>query len=925
MSTTWLESHGIRIEARSKTWVRVAVPLSRVRITGEDPEVAKVELPLRPVPLDCAYGMGSVVSQGVALTYADSFQAHNFTGAGIKIAIVDGGFIDLDSAIVHGELPASTIDIELPGNDGNPITTVTNHGTCVAEQAMGMAPGATLYCIQVADQVDMENTRDTLKARGIRVANLSVGWFGGGYYNDSGQIDRIVDSSHDIDSVFWAVAAGNQAQAHWRGPWLNSSGGATLFFSSVDSFLTVTDSVDSETVSLNFNWNQYSSTQGPATDLYLYLYNKNGTLVDSSTDVASPTEGEPMQELSFVYCTAQGPYSVKVVKHSGPTTNLNMTLFALADYATLTYPSTKAYAGPGSSLCEPGDCHGAFTAGAVNQAYYDSASPPIEFYSSRGPTTDGREKPDIAATNMTSCYINGGTAVASGTSFSSPTVAGAAALLLQRYAPLSIVKIADTLRAWAKHAPSGGWDSAYGAGLLNLKYPSAPPVLSSPTNNTTGIPVSGGCSLTWGTLPGAASYTLQVSTSTSFSTTVVDLSSLTVSQSALSVTLAGGTTYYWRVQGVFTACCTGPWSSAWSFTTTGVHLTVPLLSGWNLSSLNIHPTDSTTKGIFSGFRGFLLVKDGSGDLYCPSLGIDQIDTFRTGRGYQIYTDSADDTLRLSGSPVAVASTPISLQASVWSIIAYLPQTNMPIATALAGISGQIILAKDNEGNVYWLDTGINSIDTMRVGQGYWIVTSAAATLTYPAGAAKLLSGEKMFLNPGTPRHYPKHPVTGNNASFYADRIELAGRAASDNCEVGAFDTKGALVGAGIVTGGRTAFAIWGNDRLISAGGGCSPPKESASGYGMVQGNIHWKATGGDAAPMVPIRSSWQRLSVPGRRCLQHSTSRVTPTRSGSVTISFDARQLPVWPGRRLPFLSTTLMAASSTNWQRVTTSRAAIP
>jgi hypothetical protein len=1086
VSAAWLESRGITVEARSRTWLRVNVPLRLVRTVADDPQVARIELPLRPVPTDCAYGMGNVVSQAVGLTYADSFQAHNFTGSGVKIAVVDAGFLDIDSAIAHGELPASTVQIELPGNDGVSIGSVTDHGTAVAEHAMDMAPGATLYCLQVADQVDMENTRDTLKARGIRIANHSLGWFGASYYNDSGPIDRIVDSSHDVDSVFWAVAAGNEAQAHWCGPWLNASGETTLYFSTVDSALKVTDATDSESVNLILNWNQYSSTQGPATDLYLYLYNKNGALVDSSTDVASPTQGEPVQQLSFIYCTALGPYSVKVVKASGPTAGLNITLFALSESATLTFPSTGAYAGPGCSLGEPADAHGAFTLGAVNQAYYDSSRPPIEGYSSRGPTTDGREKPDLAATDMTSCYVDGGTATASGTSFAAPTAAGAAALLMQRYAPLSIVKVADSLRAWAKDAPAGGWDSAYGAGLLNLKYPSAPPVLAAPTDNSIGLPLLAGLSLSWSTLTGATAYHLQVSTNTSFSTTILDESSLTGAQSTLSTGLAGSTTYYWRAQGEFTACCAGPWSGtwnfstvpptvtlisptngatnrqvsldgvwnkvftgtmiysgtttyavqvstastfgttvintasltdtsgalgtlagdaqyywhvratnaagsvgawsgAWSFTTissapaspvlslptngagglatsltlswetsaaaltygvqvasvssfsttawaqsgisgtsvaptglsygntrywrvnavntlgssawsgvwsfsTGVHCTIPLVDTWNMSSLNIHPTDSTTGGIFGNVRGSVLVKDAAGNEYFPAFGIDNIGTFTTGKGYQIYDDSLD-TLKLIGSPVNIDSTAIALPDSIWNIVAYLPQANMPIDSALAGIVSRLILAKDNAGDLYFPGFGINTIDTMRVGQGYLVVTGAAASLTYPssAGAAKRASGigDALLCLPA-PRHYAKHRITGNSAAFAARRVESGGAIAADKCEVGAFDTRGNLVGAGTVVGGLTAFAIWGKDPMTAAKDGCDIAEKI--GFRLWDGRNEYplEVTGGTDPTYGVNKIILASLAVPappGRSSFELSRVYPNPFR-GSVRIEF---------------------------------------
>jgi hypothetical protein len=890
MSSAWFEAHGIAVEARSKSWIRVAAPLGLVRTIAQDSEVAAIALPLRPIPFDCSYGMGSYISQAVAKTCADSFQAHNFTGAGVKVAVVDMGFIGIDSAMAHGDLPAGTIKIDLPGSQDNPITTVTDHGTAVAENIMDIAPGATLYCIMVTDQVDMENARDTIRTHAIRIANHSVGWYGASYYNDSGPISRIVDSSHDQDSVFWAVAAGNAAESHWRGPWLNPSGNDVLDYSAADSTLTVTDADDSEIVSLCLNWNEYSSTHGPATDLNLYLYNKSGVLVDSSTNVQSATKGTPVEELSFIYCTAAGPYSVKVKKASGTTTNLNITLFADPGTATLTLPSTGAFAGPGSSIAEPADAHGSFTAGAVNQAYYDSSSPPIEYFSSRGPTTDGREKPDIAGADGTECYTYG-TTDAFGTSFSTPTVAGAAALLLQRYAPLSVVKLADTLRAWAKNAPAGGWDSAFGAGLLNLKYPSAPPVLAAPSNNSCGVALPAGLALSWSTVPGAASYTLQVATAASFSTTVANLSSLTGSSTTLAVALAANTSYYWRCEGVFTSCCNGPWAGVWSFST-GIHRTIPVAAGWNMKSLDIHPTDSTTAAVFSVRHGFLLVNDGKGNTYCPSLGIDQIGHLATGSGYQVYADSAD-TIDLTGSAVAVASTPITLPPSVWTIAAYLPQANMPVATALAGIAAKLILATDNAGDIYWPSYGINSIDTMRVGEGYYLVTSAAASLTYPSGAAKSVAGGEAAPVLPAPQHFTGIRPTGSRAILLARHVGFPGRVLSDNGEAGAFDSRGRLVGSGMVRGGTTAFAVWGDDGRSAEKDGCAPAEKIS--FRLWDGRAEYPlATGGDGevayAPDAILTATLVTASPAKPARFDLPSASPNPFR-GSVRIGFEVPSL----------------------------------
>ena len=131
---------------------------------------------------------------------------------------------------------------------------------------------------------------------------------------------------------------------------------------------------------------------------------------------------DPAEAVAFSYNNGRAPYSVMIRLYSGPTTGLDLTVFSF--YNDLEYASAA------SSLMDPAPAHGAYTVGAVHRTAWPLSSPPVESYSSRGPTNDGRLKPDIVApdgtTSMT--YGFGG---AFGTSFSAPTVAGAAALLVE--------------------------------------------------------------------------------------------------------------------------------------------------------------------------------------------------------------------------------------------------------------------------------------------------------------------------------------------------------------------------------------------------------------------------------------------------------------------------------------------------------------
>ena len=265
---------------------------------------------------------------------------------------------------------------------------------------------------------------------------------------------------------------------------------------------------------------------------------------------------------------------------------------------------------------------------------------------------------------------------------------------------------------------SGAWNFTTAAGLYA-------PALALPSNGATGLPAS--LTLSWGTVGGALTYGVQVSTASSFASTIESLAGLTAPSTPLGG-LGNDVTCFWRADAA-NAGNASPWSTAWSFTVVARSV-IPIAIGWNMKSLNIYPADSTAAGIFSGFSGFLLVKSRTARSTAQRPDRQNIGTLHTGQGYQIYANSAD-TIRCRGTAVNLAAAPISFSALNWNIAAYLPQSNMPVVTALASIAGQLIIAKDNNGLVYAPGVGVNQIDTMRVGEGYFAVTSASASLTYP--------------------------------------------------------------------------------------------------------------------------------------------------------------------------------------------------
>ena len=117
------------------------------------------------------------------------------------------------------------------------------------------------------------------------------------------------------------------------------------------------------------------------------------------------------------------------------------------------------------SIVDPATSPYAFAAGA--QCWNGTA---IETFSAQGPTIDGRKKPDITGQDQMSGFTFGPDTTCAtlddgftGTSASSPTVAGAAALVKAANPGFTVAQLESYLQSNAKDEGAVGLDNVYGA------------------------------------------------------------------------------------------------------------------------------------------------------------------------------------------------------------------------------------------------------------------------------------------------------------------------------------------------------------------------------------------------------------------------------------------------------------------------------
>ena len=119
----------------------------------------------------------------------------------------------------------------------------------------------------------------------------------------------------------------------------------------------------------------------------------------------------------------------------------------------------------------PADAAGVMAVAAIDYSHW--ATGPQENFSSQGPTTDGRMKPEISGPDGVSSFIYG---TFFGTSASSPHVVGAAALILSNNPAFSVTELWDAVTSSAIDLGTSGQDPIFGYGRLNLSTISADPV-----------------------------------------------------------------------------------------------------------------------------------------------------------------------------------------------------------------------------------------------------------------------------------------------------------------------------------------------------------------------------------------------------------------------------------------------------------------
>jgi len=444
-----IEALGGKVETTYKQLVQTKLPIESLLHLANTHSTKYLRLPYKPILLE--------MSEGVSKTGAN--QWHDlipYRSEGAKVCILDAGFKDYESHL-GSELPSSVVASSFRAD--NDIEANEKHGTACAEIVYDIAPNVEMWLSNPGTLAEVGNAVDWLINQGVEIISYSMGWYNVGPGNGTGYICEIVKKAYDA-GIVWVSAAGNDAENHWSGTfndtdndgWHNFSGSDEILYFDLPAYTSVSTIIKWD------DWGTWNGTSfsGSNQDYDLHLYWKNGS---NWTDVGKSSNWQtglqpPTEYISGWYSYTPARWGIAIKKISA-TKNVKFDLFVRSHTGPIEYNI------PSRSLSSPADSAYTFTVGAVHWS-----NDVLESYSSQGPTSDGRIKPDICAPSVvtTASY---GTEGFNGTSAACPHVAGAFALL-KSMTPQTYDQIKATLEALAIDLGPAGKDNRYGIGRLNL-------------------------------------------------------------------------------------------------------------------------------------------------------------------------------------------------------------------------------------------------------------------------------------------------------------------------------------------------------------------------------------------------------------------------------------------------------------------------
>ena len=485
-----VEGHGVESVANSET--TLAHPASQSGFSMSSDTGTSAASAAGLAYLENSTSGSAVTNTGVGSGGATASQVQaaldesglSVNGSGIKVGVLSDSFNDQGGAAADeadGALP-STVQVlkDLPGTSG------TDEGRAMMQIIHDIAPGASLafYTADEGEQ-DFANGIIALANAGAKVIVDDVGYFDEPYFQN-GVVAQAIQTV-EAEGVTYVTAAGNEASNGYQASFTAASGtfdGVTLtnaenFGGSLTQTITINTEGTGDDVPLTLEWNQaYGAVSSSTADLELLVFH-NGVLMATATNTNNQFTNEAGNPWTAYDFTSSGTYQIAIENISSSSTDAGLIFKEITWGDGL--PATISGANTGTVVGHS-MTPGAITAGAVyvGQTPAFGSNPAVsESFSSSGAGTEllfanngaALSSPDllnpvvVSGVDGINTTVPGGLSDFFGTSASSASLAGVAALLLSANPNLTPADIEAILE---QTAASMGNTAVAGAGLAQV-------------------------------------------------------------------------------------------------------------------------------------------------------------------------------------------------------------------------------------------------------------------------------------------------------------------------------------------------------------------------------------------------------------------------------------------------------------------------